>query len=93
MEKLPEEAKKLWNMLSSNIKSMILHSKPQAGNNSFNFCPGPKPPSLPLPRCNVNEHDIEKLIACLHDVHGGSQPDITDGDGSISYPEDSNHDN
>ena len=47
------------------------------------------PPTNPR---QVNEHDVETLIACLHDLHGGSQPDNTDEidgvDGAISAHED-----
>ena len=73
-------------MLSPDIKAMILQAKPQ---NAPNCPPIPKPGTFPLPRRNINEHELTALIAALHDVHGGSQTDFTEEDGAISQHEES----
>ena len=92
--KLPDDAKKIWDMLSPEAKAIILRPKlPTAPNlkEKRSFPPrfGKPPPDKAR---QVNNHDIETLIACLHDLHGGSQPDNTDEDdgvdGAISAPED-----
>ena len=39
----------------------------------------------------MNEHDIDYLIACLHELHGGDTTPFTpDGDGHTSVHEDTN---
>ena len=95
-QKLPDDARKIWDMLSPEAKTIILQPKP-APNPSPNLCqrylgPGNK---LPPPH-NINEHDITHLIACLHDLHGGSQPSpINDNQcfaDAISAPEDTSED-
>lgn len=68
---LPEDAQKIWNILTPEAKSIIL-------------CPPPKPDSQkskilhlttqqnpPLPRRTVNEHNIEYIMACPHELCGG----------------------
>ena len=48
-------------------------------------------PPPPHPR-TINEHDIDTIISCLHDLHGGSQPNNIEEnnnvDDAISAPED-----
>ena len=93
--KLPDDAKKIWDMLSQEAKAIIL--RPPSSSTSYpNNGWRPFPPKFnknfqQKPR-QVNEHDIEMLMACLHDLHGGSQPSNTDEiegvDGAISAPED-----
>ncbi|HEY9709439.1 MAG TPA: hypothetical protein V6D48_14645, partial [Oculatellaceae cyanobacterium] len=91
-KKLPEDARKIWDMLSAEAKAIILQAKPSLGPNyavaQRPFVPRNNKGTMPHQR-NVNKHDIETLIACLHDLHGGSSPDNTDSiDGAISAPED-----
>ena len=42
----------------------------------------PQPPRI------ANEHTIEALIVCLHDLHGGSQAEPDASDNAISTPDD-----
>jgi len=75
---LPKEAQQIWDMLSPEAKAIILHppakpnvQKPGQFGNRF----GQKKPQSALPpRCTVNQHDIDYVIACLHELHGGDTP-------------------
>jgi len=88
--KLPDDAKRIWDTLSSEAKAIILQPRPPAAPNST-MAQRPRQKKAPPPRYKVSEHDIERLIACLHDLHGGSQSsntdEIDDVDDAISDPE------
>ncbi len=73
---LPDDAKKIWDTLSQDAKAIILRPPPKPDPNtrlatfSCNLnAPPPRRP--PIPRRNMNEHDFDYLIACLHKLHGG----------------------
>src|SRR5687767_8302557 len=82
-------------MLSQEAKAIILQPQlPPCPNSSMSWCLFVPKPNRSPPPClhNINEHDIQHLIACLYDLHRGSQPDNIDDnnnvDGAISAPED-----
>ena len=90
---LPEDAKKVWDMLSQEVKALILKPRPPSAPNPGGRHPFPPRMGRPPPtrQNKVNAHELETLIASLHNLHGGSQPDNTDEvdsvDGAISAPE------
>lgn len=97
---LPEDAWKVWNMLSPEAKEIILWPKAAPlQQHAVIYCPLMPRPNKLLPPCpwNINLHDIEHLIDCLHDLHGGGgssdNTNETQGDDdAISAPDDSNDD-
>ena len=95
---LPDNTKKIWDMLSPEAKSIILrpflkHKPPE--NHSFNQRKPPFKPTIPTPRRNINIHELDYLTSCLHELHGGDPPsDLQDSsnepDGDTSIHEDTN---
>ena len=65
--KLPDDAKKTWDLLSDDAKKIILQPPPPPAPNPQRQRPPPTPP-----RRHLNEHDIQHLVSCLHDLCGGS---------------------
>ena len=71
---LPEDAKKIWDMLSPDAKTIILCLPPKPDPNR-----PPKHSQKPssrqqnaLPACrSIQEHDIDYITACLHELHKG----------------------
>ena len=73
---LPNDAKKIWDMLTPEAKSIILRPPPQPDPNENQRLPA-RPPTQrppPSPRRTVNEHDVAYIVACLHELHGGDSP-------------------
>ena len=65
---------KIWDMLSPDAKAIILHPPPKPDPNQptkpFNR-PPPRQQNAPPGHRSIHEHDIEYIIACLHELHGG----------------------
>src|SRR5687767_2079117 len=85
---LPDDAKQIWDTLSEEAKAIILRPPPEpdpthrptAAQRPTNRSSNP-PPRRPFqPRRTVNEHEIEYLAACLHELHGGDIPPSHDAD-------------
>ena len=98
--RLPDSAKKTWDMLTPDAKSIILEPCPPPDpHNNLGQRPNTpraptRPPPPPPPRCQIHEHDIDNLIAYLHDLRGGSSsesasldhpPDDTDTDATSDH--------
>ena len=64
---LTPQAQKTWDMLTPEAKSIILQPKPPPDPTSSSS------KSSRLPSRSLNHHDIDHVIACLHDLCGGSQ--------------------
>src|SRR5687768_520506 len=75
---LPEDAKKIWDMLSPEAKAIILQPPPKPDPNRTTKPFGRPQPKQnpPLPRRSIQEHDIDYIISCLHELHGGIQHQI-----------------
>ena len=78
---LPEDAKKIWDSLSQDAKTIILRPPPKPDPNQRlaafqRNLNAPPPRRPPIPRRNMNEHDLDYLIACLHELHGGGCTNI-----------------
>ena len=94
-QKLPEDARKNWDMLSQEAKTIILNYKPPSNQHNpgqqRKFVPQ-KGKHSPLNPRSFNEHDIATILSCLHDLHGGSSPTQNDDqfqiNSAISAPED-----
>ena len=75
---LPDDAKKIWDMLSQEAKAIILRpfSKAKPLNQRYfdQRKPTPKQKLFQPPRHAVNNHEIDYLTACLHELHGGDSP-------------------
>jgi len=80
-------------MLSQEAKTVILQPRPAAKPDYLGSKPQPSHHNkAPYPcQRQVQLHDIEHIIACLHDLHGGSQDDniaaADNEDHAISAPE------
>src|SRR5687767_1665751 len=94
---LPDDAKKIWDTLGEEAKAIILRSPPKPDpNRRVMFQRPPDRNGTPPPRCpfqphqNVNVHDLEYLVACLHELHGGgdTRPSLQDTDGTSIQEED-----
>ena len=72
-KELPDDAKKIWDMLSLEAKAIILcpPPKPHMDKNSRFSNQPPCQQEAPLPHHTIHETDIASLIACLHELHGG----------------------
>src|SRR5688500_4280304 len=70
---LPEDAKKIWDMLSPEAKAIILRPPPKPDPNRATKPFGRPLPKQnpPLPRRSILEHDVDYIISCLHELHGG----------------------
>ncbi len=72
--KLPDDMKKIWDMLSQEAKAIILQQpspSPNPNRMQKPYAARPNQPAIPCSR-QVNEHDLETLIVCIHDLHGGA---------------------
>ena len=56
-QRLPDDAKQTWDLLSDEAKAIILGTMDRKPN---------QPMSAPPPRRRVNQHDIQHLVSCLH---------------------------
>src|SRR5687768_3197089 len=78
---LPEDAKKIWDMLSPEAKAIILQPPPKPDPNRPTNPFGkslPKQQNPPVPRKSVHEHYNDYIILCLHELHGGDTPPTAD---------------
>ena len=76
--RLPADAQKTWDLLSPEAKAVILQprSTPNSGATKRSYPPRP-PPSAPPDRRLAQTHEVDYLMACLHDLRGGSSPSDT----------------
>ena len=58
-------------MLTPDAKAIILCLSPKPYLQKSKFMQSPRQQNPPLPRRTVHELDIEYVIACLHELHGG----------------------
>ena len=94
---LPDDAKKIWDMLTPDAKSIILQPKPPPDPSKNQQQKRFQTPLAPNPRRRINEHDIDYVVACLHDLCEGRSNDqsTTEFSDTISEPTDlvtSDHD-
>ena len=68
---LPQDAQKIWDMLSPEAKAIILRPPPKPDPQKSKFLSPPRQQNPPPPRRAIHEHDIEYIIAYLHELHGG----------------------
>ena len=78
---LPDDAKKIWDMLSPEAKTIILHpfsaNKPAKPPYFGNKKTPPQQHQALLPRQAIHEHEIKYLTWCLHELYGGDPPSET----------------
>ena len=75
---LPDDAKKIWDMLSPEAKLLILRpfstskllKPPYFGNRK----PPPKQHQALPPNWTINKHEHDYLTSCRHELHGQDQP-------------------
>ena len=84
---LPEDAQKIWDTLSQDAKGIILRPPPKPDPNRkpkpFQQ-PPPRQQNVPFPRRSIHEHDIDYIIAHLHELHGGDTPPNADNGADTS---------
>ena len=71
---LPEDAKKIWDMLSQEAKAIILWPPPKLDPDRSTKPFGRPPPrnqNSQLPHRSIHEHDLDYIISCLHELQGG----------------------
>ena len=74
------DARKICDILSPEAKAIILQHPPPDPNLVDNTRRFQKP--FP-PHRIINQHDVDYLLVCLHDLHGGSQPQINSEDTEV----------
>ena len=88
---LPDDAKKIWDMLSPKAKSIILcpflANKPTKLPYFGTKKTPPQQHQAPPPCQAIHKHEFDYLTLCLHELHGGDPPSETFYD-SVPEPPD-----
>ena len=69
---LPEHAKKIWNQLPAEAKAIILQTKPASFSGTATKQFPPRPPPSAVTPCHALTHELDTLIAYLHNLCGGA---------------------